>query len=65
MRKSFAQAYAKNKKNIDALIRQNTHYNKSGMVMISKDDPWFYEDEWDEYCKELEANEQGNGSAIS
>lgn len=52
MRKSFAEAYAKNKENIDALIRQNTHYNKNGMVTISKNDPWFCEDEWDVEAKE-------------
>lgn len=36
----------------DFIIR-NTERNKNGDAVISKDDPWFYEDEWDDYYKEL------------
>ena len=37
-------------------ITRNTERNKNGDAVISRNDPWFYEDEWDDYYKELTAD---------
>ena len=37
-------------------IRQNTLKNHNGDAVISRNDPWFYEDEWDKDFKELIAH---------
>ena len=38
-------------------IRQNTLHNKNGDAVISRDDPWFYDDVWDKDYKELKASD--------
>lgn len=38
-----------NKNKIYTIAEQNTIRNKKGQTTISKDDPWFNENEWDEY----------------
>ena len=40
----------------DFIIR-NTERNKNGDAVISEKDSWFYEDEWDDYYKELTADD--------
>lgn len=51
--KNFAEFVRNNKKAIYEFTEKNTPRNKNGDAVISKEDPWFYEDEWDEYYKEL------------
>jgi len=49
-------------------IRQNTLRNKNGDAVISRDDPWFYDDVWEDDYKELIAhneNSAANSSARS
>lgn len=46
--KDFETFYQKNRGKIDALAKANTKRNANGDTVISRDDPWFYEDEWDE-----------------
>lgn len=36
------------------LAEQNTTYDKNGHAVISKDDPWIEETEWDELYNQLE-----------
>lgn len=55
--KSFTEFVKKNKEKVYRLAEQNTVRNSKGQVVITKDDPWHDENEWDEYCKELEDNE--------
>ena len=38
-------------------IRQNTLRNKNGDAVISRDDPWFYDDVWDKDYEELKASD--------
>lgn len=40
-----------NAEKIDALAEANTKRNAAGQTVLSRDDPWFYETEWDEYFK--------------
>lgn len=60
MRKSFDEIYEKHKELLDVWIQQNTHYDKNGMVLIAKDDPWFQEEEWDDYERQLEEEERSH-----
>lgn len=39
-------------KRLFEIAKQNTKYNAQGQAVISKDDPWRYETEWDEYNDE-------------
>ena len=55
--KNFAEFLAKNREAIRAHTLATTKYNENGDAVISRDDPWFYEDEWDEYYEELAACE--------
>lgn len=45
--KNFAEFVEKNRAKIYALAEKNTLRNQNGSTVISRDDPWFYEDEWD------------------
>lgn len=60
MKRTFKDVLAKNRKNLEALAKENSHYNEDGDITISPDDPWFQEDEWDEYYKELTKSGKGN-----
>ena len=55
--KDFAKFLADNREAVRKHIRSRDAYNANGDATISRDDPWFYEDEWDEYSKELIARE--------
>ncbi len=43
-------------------IRKNTLKNLNGDAVISRDDPWFYEDVWDKDYKELVASESNSAA---
>lgn len=49
--KSFKNFINKNKEKIYGTARNNTKFNTQGRATISKDDPWFREDEWDAHFK--------------
>ena len=53
----FAAWYKENADKINAAAEANTKRNANGDTVISRDDPWFYEDEWDDYYKELIAKD--------
>ena len=55
--KDFAEFIKANKEKVYALAEANTKRNSNGDAVISRSDPWFYEDEWDEYYKELTAHD--------
>ena len=42
-----------NKKKLYEEGRQNVNLNKDGKPTISRDDPWFNENEWDEHFQGL------------
>lgn len=52
-----SEKFLENKKWRD-FIRQNTLRNKNGDAVISRDDPWFYDDVWDKDYKEFVAYEE-------
>lgn len=43
-----------NKKKIYETARNNTQYNEKGQAVISKNDPSFNEDVWDEHFKGMD-----------
>ena len=45
-------SYGEYVKRLFEIAKQNTKYNAQGQAVISKDDPWRYETEWDEYNDE-------------
>lgn len=47
------QFIKENREKIYEFTMRNTRTNKNGDAVISRGDPWFYEDEWDEYFKQL------------
>lgn len=51
--KDFDKFVKANKAKIYSSARENTEYNSNGDAVISSYDSWFYEDEWDEYCRRL------------
>ena len=55
--KNFAEFVKANREKIYALAEKNTKRNEAGHTVISRDDPWFYDDVWDEDYKELIARE--------
>ena len=55
--KDFEEFLRANKDKLYALAEKNTPRNANGDAVISRDDPWFYEDEWDDYYKELTARD--------
>ena len=55
--KDWSALLKANRTKINALAEKNTEYNEKGDVVISRDDPWFYDDVWDDDYKELIAFE--------
>lgn len=47
--KNFAEFLKVNKEKIYSHAEKNTPRNSNGDAVIFRDDPWFYEDEWDDY----------------
>ena len=64
--KDFDKFVSANKEKLFALAERNTERNENGDAVISRNDPWFYEDEWDDYYKELTAldNNSAAGSLV-
>lgn len=60
--KNFADFMARNKTALFEIARENTPRNNNGDAVISKEDSWFNEDEWDEYYKELTASDRNLSS---
>ena len=58
--KNFDDFVRANKSAIYAAAEANTKRNANGDAVISRDDPWFYEDEWDDYYKELTARDRNS-----
>lgn len=52
--KSIKNFINQNKEKIYKAARQNTKFNAQGKATISKDDPWFQEDAWDEHFKRMD-----------
>lgn len=50
---SFSDFLAKNKEKIRTITESNTPRNKNGVVVITRNDPWRKEKEWDAINKEL------------
>ena len=48
---SFTKFVKQNKEKAYRLAEQNTVRNSKGEIVISKNDPWYEEDEWDEIYK--------------
>lgn len=53
--KDFEKFAAVHKGLMFSLAEKNTRRNENGDAVIEQDDPWFKEDEWDDYYKELTA----------
>ena len=51
--KNFAEFVKANKEFIYANAESNVKRNAKGEVVITRDDPWFYDDVWDEDAKRL------------
>ena len=51
--KNFAEFMAANREKIYAVAEANTPRNAQGHTVISRSDPWFYEDEWDEEYRKM------------
>lgn len=62
--KSFEEFVRANKDKLYELAEKNTVRNADGQTVISRDDPWFYEDEWDEYYKELTARDDSAARSV-
>lgn len=45
--KNFAEFIKANRAKAYALAEKNTKRNEDGDTVISRDDPWFYDDVWD------------------
>ena len=56
--KDFSKFAELHREALFSVAEKNTKYNKDGRAVISKDDTWFNEDEWDEHYKELVAGEK-------
>lgn len=55
-RDSLKNFIRQNKDKIYETARNNTKYNTKGQAVISKDDPSFNEDVWDEHFKRMDNN---------
>jgi hypothetical protein len=55
---NFKEFILQNKEGLFAAARENTTYNKDGDAVITKDDPWRNETEWDESYKKLVTNKE-------
>lgn len=53
--KDFEKFAATHKGLMFSLAEKNTKRNENGDAVIEKSDPWFEEDEWDDYYEELTA----------
>lgn len=53
----FEAWYKENADKICAAAEANTKRNADGHTVISRSDPWFYEDEWDDDYKRLIAQD--------
>lgn len=53
-RASLKDFIKQNKEKIYEDAKNNTKYNSKGQAVISRDDPSFYEDEWDEHFKRID-----------
>ena len=62
--KDFEEFVRANKDKLYELAEKNTVRNADGQTVISRDDPWFYEDEWDEYYKELTARDDSAARSV-
>ena len=62
--KDFEEFFRKHEAKINALAEANTKRNAAGQTVISRDDPWFYEDEWDDYYKELTARDDSAARSV-
>lgn len=51
--KDFEEIYYANREKICVLAEAGTKRNADGHTVILRNDPWFYEDEWDTYHEEL------------
>ena len=51
--KDFAEFLTKNKDLINRVARSNTTKNDADVTVITRDDPWRDEHEWDDMYKEL------------
>lgn len=51
--KNFAEFVRANKEKIYSQAEKNTKRNAQGHTVISRDDSWFYEDEWNKYYNAL------------
>lgn len=56
--KNFAEFLKANRDKVNAQAEANTLRNAKGQTVIERDDPWFAEDEWDVYYKELTARDR-------
>lgn len=48
---NFTEFLQNNKEKINKIVEANTKRNAEGFPVISKDDPWRKETEWDEHYK--------------
>ncbi len=62
--KDFDKFVSKNKALLFSFAEKNTKYDTQGRAVITADDSWRDENEWDEAYKELVASER-NSSARS
>ena len=56
--KDFDEFVSKNKAALFSVAEKNTKRDSQGRAVITSDDPWFKEDEWDEKYKELIASDR-------
>jgi hypothetical protein len=52
--KKIKDMLKKNSKRLHKDARNNTKVNSEGHTVISKDDPWFHEDCWDDHFKSIQ-----------
>ena len=62
--KNFGEFVKANRKRLYELARANTKYNKDGHAVISRNDSWFYEDEWDKDCERLIARDNSAAGSV-
>ena len=56
--KDFSKFAELHREALFAIAQKNTKYNKDGRAVISKDDSWINETEWDEHYKRLVEDEK-------
>lgn len=60
--KNFAEFLKANREKIYADAESKTLRNSKGQTVIERSDPWFDEDEWDDYYKELTARDNDSAA---